>query len=91
MDGVPFDRICPPATARVHAPLSCRARPPPAKFALADGGPVSRERLCRTSLDDSHSRARWPSAHEAEDLMHEGDTSPDRRRVQEDEYFRRRD
>jgi hypothetical protein len=42
VDGVPFDRISPPATARVHAPLSYRARPPPAKFALVDGGPVPR-------------------------------------------------
>jgi hypothetical protein len=37
VDGVPFARISPPATARVHAPLSCRARPPPTKFAAADG------------------------------------------------------
>ena len=32
MDGVPFDRLSPPLIARIHAPLSCRARPPPRAF-----------------------------------------------------------
>jgi hypothetical protein len=37
VDGVPFNWMSPAAVARVHAPLSCRARPPPRTFAAADG------------------------------------------------------